>query len=292
MNQTIWYSFTPAQNMVLRSSTQGSAIGSNVNIYRSTGSGINNLNFLGCASFGNTYTFLAEAGTTYYLQAGPTFGGVGNIQVNLEEFIPPPPVANFFFFPSDPSVFDSVQFCDNSFDPGGIGIQSLTWNFGDGATSTINCASHPYTVDADYTVQHTITTFDGRNASTSQVVHVRTKDIAITTFSVPQTARVNQTKTINVNIQNKRYSDYVQVTLIKGLPGGGEQTIGTLTIYVPAKARQATTFKFSYTFTSSDASIGKVTFKAVANIVNGRDALPADNTAIATTLVNGATSYP
>jgi hypothetical protein len=141
-------------------------------------------------------------------------------------------------------------------------------------------------MDGDYTVNLTATTSDGRSGSSSQVVHVLTKDVAITTFSVPQTARVNQTKTINVNIQNKRYSDYVQVTLYKGLPGGGEQIIGTLTIYVPEKARQSTTFRFSYTFTSGDATVGKVTFKAVASIVNGRDALPSDNISIATTSVS------
>jgi hypothetical protein len=95
-----------------------------------------------------------------------------------------------------------------------------------------------------------------------------------------------------VNIQNKRYSDYVQVTLYKGLPGGGEQVIGTLTIYVPAKAKQATIFKFSYTFTPGDAKIGKVTFRAVATLVNGQDAFPLDNTAIGTTLISGPVSYP
>ncbi len=125
----------------------------------------------------------------------------------------------------------------------------------------------------------TATTVDGRSGSApSQVIHVLTKDIAISKFSVPQTARVNQTKTINVELLNKRYSDYVQVTLVKGLPGGGEQAIGTLTLYVPAKAKQSTIFKFSYTFTPDDAAIGKVTFKTIATIVNGRDAFLSDNT--------------
>jgi hypothetical protein len=40
-------------------------------------------------------------------------------------------------------------------------------------------------------------------------------------------------------------------------------------------------FSFNYTFTSDDAAIGKVTFKAIANLVSARDALPADNEAIA-----------
>lgn len=131
------------------------------------------------------------------------------------------------------------------------------------------------------------TTSDSRSNSATQVVQVRKKDVAISKLSVPQTAATNQTKTINVDVKNNRYSDYVTVNLIRGLPGGGEQIIGTLTIYVPAKAVKPTTFKFSYTFTSADAVVGKVTFKAVANIANGgRDAWPADNTLIASTIVN------
>jgi hypothetical protein len=102
---------------------------------------------------------------------------------------------------------------------------------------------------------------------------------------VPQTDRVNQTKAINVDVKNKRYSDDVKVRLFKGLPGGGEQLIGTLTIFVPTRATRPTTFKFSYTYTSQDAQVGKVTFRAEATLLNGRDALPSDNVAIATTLV-------
>jgi len=52
---------------------------------------------------------------------------------------------------------------------------------------------------------------------------------------------------------------------------------------VPVRSANRTTdFNFSYTFTSADAQVGKVTFKAVANIFGARDALPADNEAIAT----------
>jgi hypothetical protein len=47
---------------------------------------------------------------------------------------------------------------------------------------------------------------------------------------------------------------------------------------VPVKAGGKTTdFAFNYIFTNDDAAIGKVTFKAVASIVNARDALLADN---------------
>jgi hypothetical protein len=46
-------------------------------------------------------------------------------------------------------------------------------------------------------------------------------------------------------------------------------------------ASRTTQITFSYTFTSADASVGKVTFKAVAFLLDARDALPTDNEAIA-----------
>ncbi len=58
--------------------------------------------------------------------------------------------------------------------------------------------------------------------------------------------------------------------------------MGTLAQYVPVRSGNRTTnFAFSYTFTSADAVVGKVTFEAVATIIGARDALPADNTLIA-----------
>jgi len=38
--------------------------------------------------------------------------------------------------------------------------------------------------------------------------------------------------------------------------------------------------KLVYTFTTADASLGKITFKANVSLLNARDALPADNDAI------------
>ena len=57
---------------------------------------------------------------------------------------------------------------------------------------------------------------------------------------------------------------------------------GALTQHVSVRPGNRTTmFDFSYTFTSADATLGEITFKAVATILNARDALPGDNEAIA-----------
>jgi hypothetical protein len=279
---TIWYSYTPSADTSLTARASYYNFPPVLAIY--TGS-FGSLTQIACGNWNPQLTFQAQAGVTYYFQLDSYYpGNQGNIPFSLE--VTPPPQVSFYYYPSDPSIFDYISFNPYISDPGNVGIATYAWTSSDGATSDQYYFNHQFAADGDYTVSLTATTYDGRSGSASQVVHVLTKDVAITNFSIPQTARVNQTKTINVDIQNKRYSDFVQVTLYKGIPGGGDVQIGTLTIYVPARASRPTTFKFSYTFTSDDAKIGKVTFKAIANIVNGRDVLPADNTSIATTLVS------
>jgi len=286
---TVWYSYTPSTNMSLTARSSIYYFQTVLAIY--TGS-LGNLTQVSCGNYYPQLTFPAQAGQTYYFQLSGVYDYYqGPIPFSLE--VTPPPQVYINLYPYDPSTFDNVSFNAGTYDPMGIYGFTYAWTISDGTTSDQPSFNHQFAADGDYTVSLTATTSDGRSGSPSQVIQVRTRDVAISKFSIPQTAQVNQTKTISVDILNKRYSDNVQVTLIKGLPGGGEQVIGTLTIYVPAKAKQSTTFKFSYTFTGADASIGKVTFKAVASFANGsRDALPADNTSIATTKVNGSTSYP
>jgi len=127
----------------------------------------------------------------------------------------------------------------------------------------------------------TVTTPDGRSGSTSQSIVVRTHDVAITKLSAPNAASSGQTRQIAVGLNSRRYPETVEVQLLKSVPGG-YQLVGSLTQSVPVRASNRTTdFNFSYTFTGADTQLGKVTFKAVANVLGARDALPADNEAIA-----------
>jgi len=277
VNETVWYSFTPAQTQSITARIGNASISTVVAAY--SGSSVSGLTELGCVVFGGNVTFRAQAGTTYHFLVGNLFGQEGQAEFRLD--VTPPPVANYYFYPFDPSMFDVVQFIDQSYDPGGVGFASFEWNFGDGTTATVQYPTHQYAADADYTVQHSVTTADGRTASTSQVVHVRTHDVAITRFAVPIAASAGQTRSIGVAISSKRYAEAVTVQLLKSVPGGFEP-VGSLTQSVPVRqANRTTDFAFSYTFTGADAQIGKVTFKAVAAINGARDALPADNEAIA-----------
>ena len=128
----------------------------------------------------------------------------------------------------------------------------------------------------------------GSTARTGQTEYVQycqysAHDVAIKKFSVPQSARSNQTRQITVGVSNNACPDTVQVTLTRN----GVQLLGTLTQFVPVRGPNRTTdFDFSYTFTTSDATAKKVTFTADATIIGAPDAFPADNTATATTKVS------
>ena len=277
-----WYVYTAESTESLMASASLSCCVTPI-VTAYTGASLQSLSVVASHSGPGGLVFNAVAGTTYYFQLGrgQLFGGTAPMQFSLAQ--PPPPVVNFGFSPPDPSTFDNVQFSDFSFDPAQVGFASMSWQFGDGTSGTGSFVSHQYAADGDYAIDHTITTLDGRTASASGVVHVRTHDIAIVKFSVPTSARAGQTRQLTVGIRNSLYPENVQVQLYKSVPGGsGFQLVGTLTQLIPVRpANKTVPVAFSYTFSSDDAAVGKVTFQAVATIIGGRDALPADNTAIA-----------
>jgi hypothetical protein len=194
----------------------------------------------------------------------------------------PAPRASFFLAASELSVYDDVRAYDASFDPGGAGIDSHTWDFGDGASARGRRAAHRYSADGDYTITLTVTTLDARTAAAEQTVRVRTHDISITRFAVPRRARAGQQGLITVGLVSERYEELVIVELLKGRPGGDFAPVGRERVAVPAGGpRKATEVRFAVTFADADAAAGRVIFKATASIVGVRDASPADNAALA-----------
>jgi hypothetical protein len=271
LQNTAWYVFTPTTTESIRATID--VFGAGLGVY--TGTSLVDLTEVGCGqNLEGVVTFRAQANTTYYFQVGAYCCEVGRINFALDVALNP--IADFAFMPRDPSSFDTVQFLDTSSDPGGGGIASLAWDLGDG-TTTECCPTHQYAQDGDYTVQLTVTTVDGRTASTSQVVPVRTHDVAVVKIEVPKSARVGKAITITTHLRNTRYPETVQVDLFKSVPGGFEQ-VGSLTQSVPVRpSNQTTQFALAYTITQADKTAGQVSFKAVATIIGHRDALPADN---------------
>jgi PKD repeat protein len=280
-SNTVWYSYTPGTTESVTATTD--QFGAGIAAY--TGSSLASLSQVSCA-YSGPLTFRAQAGITYFFQVGAwCCGGFGTVTFRLQ--VAANPVAQFSFSPSDPNSYDTIQFYDQSGDPAGVGISSWAWDFGDGGTSTLQYPSHRYAADGDYTVQLTVTTSDGRTASTSQVVQVRTHDVSIIRLAVPGSAHVGQTIAVNVYVRNKHYPETVQVDLYKSIPGGFNR-VGSLTESVPVKpGGQSTRFAFTYTVTSDDKTMGKITFRADATIIDHRDALPADNVLLSTPVMIG-----
>jgi hypothetical protein len=269
---TVWYAFDSTVDATLTAAV--SDFGSNIAVYRGTNFG--DLTLVDCAAF-RVSTFDALVGERFYFQVGGQFDQARFGSFSLT--VTPPPHVTMLFGPGDPSVFDTVQFNALVQDPGGIGVEQLRWDFGDGSTGSGFGATHAYVADGDYTVELTATTFDGRSASTTQVLQVRTHDVAISKLSVPNSASSGQTRSITVGIANRRYPESVTVTLLRLTPAGPVQ-VGSLTQAVPVRTGNRTTdFAFSYTFTADDARVGKVSFQAVATINGARDAIPGDNQA-------------
>jgi hypothetical protein len=206
----------------------------------------------------------------------------------FELFATPPPIADLWWSPENANIFTTVYFSDTSTDPGGVGFGPAHWQFGDGATADGANVSHIFAKDGDYTVAMTAATLDGRTASTSKVVRIRTHDLAITKFTVPTSASSGQTRTITIGVSNHRYPEIGVVSVWKGAYPNA-QLIGQLeAVDIPVLPGGRTkTFSFTYTFTAQDAAAGKVTFGAFVGIwIAGiPDAYPADNSAIGTTRV-------
>ena len=228
-----------------------------------------------------SHLYPVEGMYTVSLTVTTSDGRSASAQREVLVTLPPPPIADFYLYPSDPSTYDAINIYNWSYDPGcyDCGI-SAVWDFGDGITSTEWSPSHQYAADGDYTISLTVTTGDGRYNTTTRDLQVRTHDVAITKFTVPQSAKAGQTRSVTVDINNTRYPEQVQVELYKSTAYGWEW-VGSLQMYVPVRpANRTTSFQFSYTFTAQDAELGRINFRAVANIINARDALPTNNEAI------------
>jgi PKD repeat protein len=171
---SVWYAFTPQASGSLSARVVSNSAPT---LAAYTGGSLTGLSRIGDCSLGKPVTFRATAGTTYYFQASIAFSSFNQLPIGFTLDITPPPTAGFVAFLRDPTVTDTYQFVDQSVDPGEAGYAPVQWDFGDGTVETLlpccDAVIHRYAADGDYTVHLTVTTVDGRTASTSQVVQVR-----------------------------------------------------------------------------------------------------------------------
>ena len=274
--RSAWYAFTPTV-----SGSYGAYGVSNVNVY--TGATLGDLTSVACAEWPGLY-FYAEAGRTYYLQ---TYGG-GFMGGGVSVDVVPPPAADFRLSPTDPSSLEETQFSywiGGYWDPT---VNGWAWDFGDGGTASGETTSHRFESDGDFTVTLTVSARGGRTATATKIVSVRTHDVAVLSLVTPDKGKVDKPTVITVGVGNTRYQESVRVDLYRVTPQG-DVLIGTHTQDVGVMRQKKTVeFAFEYVFTSADAALAKVPFKAVATIEGARDAMPSDNQVVSPpTLVTG-----
>ncbi|MDH5754555.1 MAG: PKD domain-containing protein [Candidatus Bathyarchaeota archaeon] len=81
------------------------------------------------------------------------------------------PIAEFTYFPTDPTVQDVVNFIDASSDSDGH-ITSWLWYFGNGINSTLQSTSYTFNQKGNHEVTLTVTDNDGAQASITHTIAV------------------------------------------------------------------------------------------------------------------------
>lgn len=246
-----------------------------------TGSSVAGLTEIGCRQFdGPPLTIRPSAGQPVRVQVW-SYDFCCSATSTLRVTQPGDPVPAFGMSIADPSTLDEVTFFDQSTDPGGNPVVAWRWDFGGGATSTAQFPVHRFATDGSHAVSLTVTTSDGRTATGTQPVVVRTHDVGIGKLVVPSTAKVGQTKQIVVGIGNRRYPESVLIQLQVSRTGGSWAEVGVVSRDVRVLGKNKTLdVSFDYRFIAADAVAGKVTFRAVVILTSNRDALPTDNEAV------------
>ncbi|WP_143047248.1 hypothetical protein [Amycolatopsis xylanica] len=273
--QSVWYRYVPERT---RSVSVEKVFGKApaISVYRDGAE-------LDCVPGGNhlASVFTATAGQAYYIRVADSAERAAWFDLRIATA--PALRPNGYFTNDRPSVYSEIGFTPTSGDPLGRSLVSGEVRFGDGTSAPITGGElrHRYTVDGTYQVEFTGSTNDGRTGTGVKTLKVETHDVSLTGFSVPATARVDQTKPLKVSVVNARYGETVKVTLLRQTPEGYFTEVGALTQAVSAPGK--VDFPFAYTYTAADAAAGKVTFKVVATLDNKDDARPSDNELIAAT---------
>ncbi|MDX3662952.1 PKD domain-containing protein [Streptomyces sp. ID05-26A] len=281
---SVWYAYTPTRNHSVLMHVEGWGSGPTAAVYE--GTSIDDLTFLGCEGpqHSDGKSVAVTAGKTYYVQwsGGGYYSYPSTLELTESE-----PLRTIVYtgYDHERSVFETIGFTldhtNDHDDP-----VTTEWDFGDGTTApagTANSQSHRYAADGVYTVTVRSKAGDGRTATNTTTVTVKTHDVGISKFTVPASARAGEQKQISVQVSNTRYQEKVKTTLYRSGPNGWQE-VGTLTIDVPAHPTRKVKFPFAYTFTPQDAAAGKVSFRAVAEPQLSypvRDSVPGDNEVIA-----------
>lgn len=139
-----------------------------------------------------THAYTSPGTYTVTLEVTDDEGFLGTTSTELTVRDPGAPVADFDVSPGPWFSGDPITFTDASTDPDGI-ITSWSWDFGDGATSSLPSPTHTYATGGDYEVSLTVADDDGKTATAVAVLPVATPTQPPTaSFTAPATALVTE----------------------------------------------------------------------------------------------------
>ncbi|WP_439380826.1 hypothetical protein [Amycolatopsis lexingtonensis] len=284
--RSVWFRFTPDRTRPV--SVQALAEwGPGITVYRGTAPDA--LSEVDCVASGDRRpaVFSGVAGETYQIRVADDVDAASLYEIELEAA---PPLSPWIgAYPDTPTVYDEVTLTPYSGDSLRRDFVSGEVRFGDGGSAPITGApiTHRYAADGEYRVEVTGSTADGRTGTAARTLKVETHDVALSNFTVPARARVDDTKQIKVSVANTRYDETVTVTLYRLSDQGYYQQVGKSEQWVPATADRKVVFPFAYTYTAADVAAGKTSFKVVASIdaPYPGDARLADNELLGTTAV-------
>jgi hypothetical protein len=128
LSHSVWYAYTPADDAAVTATLVDGVVG----VF--TGTSIDDLVRVACSQPGTTPLTVQLVGDTAYYFAVSDRNFVGGVVTfNLTEA--PSPVADFHFYPWNPTSLSPTSFTDDSFDPGGRTFASRLWDFGDGTSA-------------------------------------------------------------------------------------------------------------------------------------------------------------
>ncbi|SDL89547.1 PKD domain-containing protein [Lentzea albidocapillata subsp. violacea] len=254
--RSVWYRYTPARAKVVQVS------GNVISVHRAGETAE-----LACAQRHSKVLFAAAANETYLIRAATSPHVTERVPVLLRTA--PDISAGLSTWPQTPNVLEDTTFGVSVSDGNHLPFTSATIDLGDGTVLRSNGeqVKHRFTRDGDYQVTVTASVADGRTATTTRMLAVRTHDVSVAGLSVPASARAGQTKPINVSVANTRNDEDVTVVLYRvGAAGEQEREIGRLTQRVLASAQGRSEFPFAYSYRQEDAAAGQVTFRVRAEV--------------------------
>lgn len=133
------------------------------------------------------------------------------VQIKVVEIPNVPPTADFTYSPTDPTLYDTINFNDTSFDPDG-NITAWNWDFGDGSNSTLQNPTHKYAIGGTFTV--TLKVKDNRTTETvtSKAVPVRKMKTTLT-VDAPSSVDQGELFTITATLKDENNDPVPNVTI-------------------------------------------------------------------------------